>query len=127
MDEANLTLRSVAAIWGIHRPGSRVEPDDVFKIDARTGQVTKVFVFNGIEDYPYGLCSDRKGHLWGTVGIGPLGREPSTQYSQPGFGAVFKLDAATGRLVYLHHIAGQSRRRGGVGASALTFDGADRF
>lgn len=125
--EDRLVSDGIGHLWGFHRAHSKIEPDDLFLLDARSGHVTKGFVFSGIARYPYGLCSDRKGNLWGTVGIGPLGREPDSREPQAGFGAVFKLDAGTRKLVFSHNFPGLSRRRAGVWTSPLTFDGADSF
>jgi hypothetical protein len=124
-----LVSDGVNHLWGIYR--STRYPDNyyIFKVDRQTAEVTTVvaFPFSGVERFPTNLCSDGRGHLWGTVGIGPRGRTPDLGLQQPGFGAVFKLNASTGKLTYLYDFPGVSYRPLGVEASALAFDGEDTF
>jgi sugar lactone lactonase YvrE len=113
----------IGHLWGIHLEKSFFH---IFKVDIDTGIRTKVVTFNGVTRWPYGLCPDGDGNLWGTVGIGPLSRVPSPKI-EPGFGAVFVLDARTGRIVYLHNFAGTSFPGRGVWSSPLIFDGSRNF
>jgi hypothetical protein len=98
----------------------------IFKVDIDTGQRTKVVTFDGVPRWPYGLCPDGDGNLWGTVGIGPSGRVPNPK-EEPGLGAVFVLDARTDKLTYLHNFAGKSFEGSGVSSSPLIFDGSRNF
>ena len=122
-----LVSDGVAHLWGIYRSHEKFVDDYIFKVNTHTAEVTTVVTFNGVERFPTGLCSDGRGHLWGTVGIGPRGRTPDLGLQQPGFGAVFKLNAPTGKLTYLYDFLSLSYRPFGVIASALAFDGEDTF
>ena len=115
-DNDPLVSDGVNHLWGIYRSHQRDVDDYIFKINRHTAEVTTVVTFNGVEKFPTNLSSDGRGHLWGTVGV------------QPGFGAVFKLNASTGKLIYLYDFPSLSYPYySDVVANALAFDGEDTF
>jgi hypothetical protein len=95
--------------------------DRTFRIDVASGELTKATFFGPVVSQVWGLAADRGGNIWGTVGGGP------PPHYKPGFGSVFRIDADTDRLSYVHNVPGQPFYSQGVATTPLVSDGANGF
>lgn len=111
--------------------GARARPNSfggsIFNFDTTTLQLTSVHLFGADGGFPHSLIADQKGNLWGTLGVAPGGAIPLQPDPQPGAGAVFKLNAASGRVQILHTFSGISQRKAGVVTSPLAADDSGDF
>ena len=111
-------------LWGAR---SNFFGGPLFRFDTATLQRTNVHLFGDDGGFPQSLIADEKGNLWGTLGVAPGGTIPLEREPEPGQGAVFKMQTATGRVQLLHAFSGISQRKAGVVTSPLVADRSGDF
>jgi uncharacterized repeat protein (TIGR03803 family) len=124
--EAALTVLG-GALYGTARFGGKGRNQDqggtVFRIDPQTGAETTIYSFSGGVSQgfdPDASLTAVDGELFGTTAEGH-GSGHGTGGIDQGFGTVFKLDPASGKLTLLHGFSGPD---GSQPSGSLAYDGS---